>query len=602
MRRTLCILLSVAFLLSLPPSVFAGEDCIVVPKPVWQGDRQAGALDLRFYPASPHVAYAGMKAYVSCLRQEEMTVTVSFGLWRVENPLGAFILADPSAGKITAPDWAAFQSPLPPYEGMVGVKDAPCAWTRYTGLVFDDPPKERIFDFARYGIALYADAEDVYLPLALLSTMFTDVAINYLAWNGDKLYRSEVDLDTLTELPEDYYATPRMRALMTGEARRAEDEIRESFGELCFILEHFFGHPGTSLLDAPIREKGLEEALKGMPEGEGEQILSQLKSPDMVEYLIGLSRLFGRGLDDGHTVFSGISNILALRPAYPAAMMRILFGAGGALTDTSGTWRTLLLADVMRAREAAWGEEVYRECGNTAVLRIDEFNPDDEGWEAYYAGAGEIPMDCLGITVTGLRRAKDNPAIHNILFDLSCNTGGSGDILMAMLSLVTGEKEFKGYNVLTEQRQRAFVQVDRNLDGVFDEKDDAVRYDFKYGVLTTRMSFSCGNLFPILMREHGAVVLGEPSGGGSCSVQAAVLSSGAVFLMSSCLWALQDADGQSVESGCAVDLPIERIEPLRPTHEDPRFASGDYAPYFDDAELDRMMNEWFALEAELPAA
>ena len=74
------------------------------------------------------------------------------------------------------------------------------------------------------------------------------------------------------------------------------------------------------------------------------------------------------------------------------------------------------------------------------------------------------------------------------------------------------------------------------------------------------------------------------------------------MLLSSHLWALRDANGESVESGCKTDLPIARIEPETPTNEDPRLSNGDYTPFFDDVMLDRMINEWFEEQALAPAA
>ena len=211
-------------------------------------------------------------------------------------------------------------------------------------------------------------------------------------------------------------------------------------------------------------------------------------------------------------------------------------------------------------------------------------------------------MDAVGITWTGLKRASENPAIKNILFDLSMNGGGSLDMLAYMIDLMFGDQVVRGYNVLTGQREHAVVHSDKNLGGVFDEKDDEVKYDFNYAVLTTRAAFSCGNLMPFVMQEHGAVLLGEPTGGGSCSIQMGTLTNGGQFYISSYLWALRDENGESVEGGCKTDLPIARIEPETPTHEDPLFSNGDYAPYFDDVMLDRMINEWFEEQALAPAA
>ena len=85
-------------------------------------------------------------------------------------------------------------------------------------------------------------------------------------------------------------------------------------------------------------------------------------------------------------------------------------------------------------------------------------------------------------------------------------------------------------------------------------------------------------------------------------METAVLSSGAVFMMSSCTWTFRNLDDTSVEDGCRTDLLIERIEEETPTNINPRLSPGDYAPFFDDEMLDKMMNEWFAPAEEAPAA
>ena len=211
-------------------------------------------------------------------------------------------------------------------------------------------------------------------------------------------------------------------------------------------------------------------------------------------------------------------------------------------------------------------------------------------------------MDAVGVTWTGLKKASENPSIRNILFDLSANSGGSNDMLSYMIDLIYGDHVFRGFNVLTGQYEYAVLHSDKNLDGVFDEKDEEVKYDFNYAVLTTRAAFSCGNLMPFLMQEHGAVLLGEPSGGGTCSIQISALTNGGTYMMSSWLWGLRDVNGESVEGGCKTDLPIARLEPEAPAPESPQFSSGDYTPYFDDAMLDRMINEWFEEQALAPAA
>lgn len=582
------------------PEPEEGKDYFVRTAGVLTGKEQTGSMDLRFYTSAPHVPYYGLKAYVNFMYQTGLTVTpLDGGVWEIANPNGTKILADPSAGKIEAADWARFQIPPLPYTTMVGVKDAPCGWTYYSEIVFEGPPVPVTFDFAKYGIPLYADEEDVYLPLELLSTMFTDVACNFVLWNGESVLKPVMDIENISLMPSGWYESRYMRALLTGKSRRKEDVIREDYAELCFTLDHFFGHPGTGILDRGIDEKGLDAALDDVPELAS--LKDRLKDPDMIEYMLALYDLFNIGLNDGHCSHFGL-NTMAL-PEFPfPEVLKKVGNRAASMLQTRGYFHNEITNAVRKARAAAWGDDVYRECGSTAIIRIDAFQSDNAGWEAYYAGKGEIPMDAVGITWTGLKRASENPSIRNILFDLSANSGGSNDMLSYMIDLMFGDNVFRGYNVLTGQDEYAVLHSDRNLDGVFDEKDDEVKYDFNYAVLTTRSSFSCGNLMPVLMQDHGAVLLGEPSGGGTCAIQISTLTNGGEYMMSSWLWALRDAKGESVEGGCKTDLPIARIEPETPTHEDPRLSNGDYTPFFDDVMLDRMINEWFEEKALAPAA
>ena len=72
--------------------------------------------------------------------------------------------------------------------------------------------------------------------------------------------------------------------------------------------------------------------------------------------------------------------------------------------------------------------------------------------------------------------------------------------------------------------------------------------------------------------------------------------------MSSGQWQLLDDEGNSVESGCNIDLPIETksnsvIDKLVSTvGVDNGFPS--FMGYFDEEMLDEKMNEWFADKEE----
>ena len=107
-------------------------------------------------------------------------------------------------------------------------------------MLFDGTPAPVTFDFAKYGIPLYADEEDVYLPLELLSTMFTDVACNYVLWNGESVLKPKLSIDGFERMPLEWYESNYMRNLLTGKKQRKEDVILEDYAELCFTLDYFY--------------------------------------------------------------------------------------------------------------------------------------------------------------------------------------------------------------------------------------------------------------------------------------------------------------------------------------------------------------------------
>ena len=197
----------------------------------------------------------------------------------------------------------------------------------------------------------------------------------------------------------------------------------------------------------------------------------------------------------------------------------------------------------------------------------------------------------------------------------SCGVGGpiaqaaeAEKILACEPDIVISEfEDVDKSDALQEQLGVPVITLSAGSDGVFDEKDRDARFDFHYGILTTRQAFSCGNLFPIVMREEGAAVIGEKTSGGSCCVQFGMDSLGLRWLMSSAQWQLLDRDGESVEGGCTVDMPIKArsigiVDSLL------GYLGVDeglpiFTDLYVDQYLDLLMNTWFHTSAEQePAA
>ena len=607
MRRILLVCAALLCAIAMLPAALAeGDGYEERATQVVAGGEPAGELTLRFYEATPNVPYMGFGAYWAYMRQTPLTLRDNGdGTCALVNDIGEAITCDPAAGTITVPDWNRFfDYPLPLENDAKGYKDINFRFVRVVDVAYEGEPEPVTLDFARYGIRLYADQDDVYLPLSILSNTMTDVATLHMRYNGDKLYALKIDL--AGSFPEDLYETEAFKDLING-GERPGDVVRECYADLCFTFDYFFGHPGVAELDAALAEKGLDQALTDLGD-EGVALREKLLSNDLATYLEGLSELFGRRLADGHTLFISLSEFASSESLMASLGFRIKLIQMYMESIMNSPVLINQLADelIPPQREAIWGAEPYREYGSTAIIRLDSFMPDEAAWEAYSGGDDALPEDALGYLVDGLRRASENPEIKNVIFDLSCNSGGSSDMMMMILGLTTGQDHIYGINRLTGRRMTLTYEVDANFDGVFDDSDREAAYDFNYGVLTTRHAFSCGNLFPIIMQEGGAVVIGEPTSGGSCCIQIGTDTQGFTFVLSSGQWQLIDSQGESVEGGCSVDLPIEPASnPMLDVLAGAFTVEGglpDFTAFFDDATLDQMMNDWFADPAQASAA
>ena len=187
----------------------------------------------------------------------------------------------------------------------------------------------------------------------------------------------------------------------------------------------------------------------------------------------------------------------------------------------------------------------------------------------------------MGTILSGLERASQNPEIKNIIIDMTCNGGGDDFALTSIEWLTRGLGYLRFDSRLTDRVKTKNAQFDMNFDSKFDENDVSPYTDYNFGVLTSNISFSCANAFPWFMHEHGAMILGQKSGGGACAVR---LSSacGIEYANSAANSKIVTDSGESVDFGCPVDAE------LTSDSENP------YENSYDIAKLSELMNEYFA--------
>lgn len=242
-------------------------------------------------------------------------------------------------------------------------------------------------------------------------------------------------------------------------------------------------------------------------------------------------------------------------------------------------------------RDAAYGEDYYIEKGDTAMIHFDSFVVDYAGWKKFYAGEGERPLiftdvqgtkyDTVGVVLSGLERAKQNPEIKNIIIDMSCNGGGDSSAMMSVEWLMKGKGYLRFASQQTGRVKTTDALFDMNFDGVFDENDVSPYTDYNYGVLTSNYAFSCGNAYPWFMHEHGSLILGEKTSGGACAIRL-TSAAGIEFACSSASSKIVSDSGESVDFGCPIDVDLT--------------VEGDnrYADFYDLDQLSVKMNEYYS--------
>ena len=552
-----------------------------------------GQVTLRFYDSMPNVAYISAADFQSIvLPGSTMTVThTGAGQYTLTNA-DATATVNINDDVFVTDGFEAFTNQMGLLQpGMANVYYDGMPFVRYKKVSYFPLKATTTLDMGAYGIDLHADGKGaVYFPFATLADMYTDLYYHHAGFNGEKvvanLSLNEVGLE---KIDPDYNKPLVARTI------RPADLTDFNYKELCFAMDHFYGYPGRIKYNDALKAKGLDKALEEDIES-GPAIKKLLLSEKFSDYMLGMVGLTGVYFD-GHTAMD-ISSALGkitdhpeLYKEYQAGLMAnqgVMAMVMSAVMDMRA-----MVADgqaVEALRPKVYGEGVtYVKKGDTAVCVFDSFNERNEkAWKDYYAGTGPMPTvenapnDDMVIFLDALKKAAADPEVKNFVIDITANGGGSADIVLAMTSLILDKSYISQDNSLTGQRSIVEYEVDRNFNGVFDAADQDVHYDLNFAVLTSGMSFSCGNLFPSILKDNGVPVLGATSGGGACAIQAMCTADGFCFQISSFRARLNSLDGDNIDSGVTPDIPIDndgRVE-VKLSEENSLMVK-DYSKYFD---------------------
>ncbi|MBO6063143.1 MAG: hypothetical protein J6P62_04120, partial [Bacteroidales bacterium] len=525
--RFLCRMFLVAalFTVSCSPKVYSSRSVVPDERPDGGGYTERtvpvvykvipdGQVTLRFYDALPDVAYISVADFQSVvLPGSVMTVT--------HTGPGEYLLVNAEAtATVNVRDDVFVSDGFEAFTNQMGLLQPGMANVYYDGMPFVRFKKVSYFplkatttlDMGAYGIDLHADGKGaVYFPFATLADMYTDLYYHHAGFNGEKvvanLSLNEVNLG---------YIDPDYNKTLLKQTTRPADLVDFNYKELCFAMDHFYGYPGRIKYNDALKAKGLDKVLEEDIES-GPSIKKLLLSEKLSDYMIGMMGLTGVYYD-GHTAMTITSamgdpeDTPELYNEYRTGLMANQDVMALIMTMVSGLQTMVADGQAVEAlRPKVYGEGVtYVKKGDTAVCVFDSFNERNEkAWKDYYAGIGPMPTtentegDDMVIFLDALKKAAADPEVKNFVIDITANGGGSADIVLAMTSLILDKSYISQDNSLTGQRSIVEYEVDRNFNGVFDAADQDVHYDLNFAVLTSGMSFSCGNLFPSILKDNG---------------------------------------------------------------------------------------------------
>lgn len=590
---------------------------------------------LRFYDDMPNVAYIDVTDfYKLLLPQGTMDATMQDdGTWLLvthtgakesevmEHGAGGTAVVDPAAGTISSADLPAFVNTMSiSQDGIDNVYLDGIGVVRVSSVEYDKPADPVCIDLAKYGIVARGDDDGLWLPVHTLSTFFTNLRYDYLIYNGQKLYvNGENVLRPLTE------RDPEFGDAFFAQAERPDDMVSFDYAQLCLAFDNFYGKPARA--PEALKAQGLDAYLASLGEG-GKAIKDALMSRDYAQFLHGCDGLHSVLNVDAHTGLDIARNLgLDKSKAHEDLYQRYM--ALGANTDDPVNKLVAEHAEEVLPVNAiqlyckelsrrAFGDSTYAKKGDTAVIVLDSFNDIDfTGWKSFLEGNGPRPsgteairdesspskgnVDSTAIFLDGLNKAKADPEVKYVVIDITKNDGGSDDVITFIMSLIANCAHERFQNTLTGQTIIERFDVDRNLDGTFDDKDALVdNSDLHFAVLTSGYSYSCANQFPSILKDAGIPILGERSHGGSCSVQKQILGNGAVYAHSSWLSRLINDAGEDVDTGVPVDVDLlERAgskKELREVDYEGRHLEVelyDYSSFYDIDNLSQVMHELY---------
>ena len=172
------------------------------------------------------------------------------------------------------------------------------------------------------------------------------------------------------------------------------------------------------------------------------------------------------------------------------------------------------------------------------------------------------PKDTIELFAYALKRLQNEDSdAKNVVVDIACNGGGMAVACGFTMDALIGKCIICMQNPNTSALTQNVMKYDLNLDGSIDGNDLSVKELGKnVAVVISDNSFSCGNLLPCSLNslDPEVLLLGQQSGGGSCSVGYISNAIGSIMQISSenMLVTMKNGYIRDIDSGVTPHIPL----------------------------------------------
>lgn len=557
-----------------------------VPLLVGSDDNAFGVVYLRFYDGNEYVPYIGLKYWLEYSCDMKISgIDYSNGEYTITGMVDGKsfpIVVNTKNSTMYCPAWRGFtQADSNLYFGNSKMISSFKTFFGQNSITFD---------LAKYGFKIYAGLDDAYVPLCVVNQLITCTIKNLqVIFNGKNFY-----VYTPSSNFDYFYDSTWYNDLN----KRPQKLIDVTYNMLCFTHDYIYGKPGYY---------GFADAGKGRPDEAKvkladslsfDEMLTQydpntkalLKASSYKDYLKGLVKLTRYTYGDEHANIHWADFIIFNNAEIKAAIDEIRSNGESPKWEYDNQVSAVSIPGslnycrkqkgIIDNNGAIQSDKVLEliDGGKTLIIRFDVFEVDQSGsWNTYYDNAfaepdptsvDTIPDDTVGLFYRAFYYIKnrktvdgnDYSNVKTVLIDVSCNGGGAKPVLQWILFLITGRGDLPYEDVHTGSKYYEYTKADLNLDGKVDNDDVTYREfvnSLNIAVMSSFNSFSCGNALPYFAKERGITIIGEESGGGSCTVGSGVTADGFPFNFSSNQRLCSEDFSKTVEGGAPVDYELK---------------------------------------------